>query len=179
MEVDVLYREDMETDTVAAGLRRLLIARHGQDDFTLTTQAQMLETLGSILGVLTFAVGALGGISLLVGGVGILTILTITVRERIGEIGLLRALGATHAQVLLLFLSESVILAGLGGVAGLVIGIGGAAALHALAPGLPVHTPWYYVALSETIALTIGLLSGVLPARHAARMNPVDALRAE
>ena len=179
MEIDVLYREDMETDAVARGIKRLLTARHGQEDFTLTTQEQMLDTLGSILGVLTFAVGALGGISLLVGGVGILTILTITIRERTGEIGLLRALGATHAQVLWLFLAESVILAGLGGIAGLVIGVGGAALLHALAPDLPVHTPWYYVALAEAIALTIGLLSGVLPARHAARMDPVEALRAE
>lgn len=179
MEVDVLYREDMETETVAAGIKRLMTARHGQEDFTLTTQEQMLDTLGSILSVLTFAVGALGGISLLVGGVGILTILTITVRERTGEIGLLRALGATHAQVLWLFLAESVILAGLGGAAGLVIGVGGAALLHALAPALPVHTPWYYVALAEVIALSIGLLSGVLPARHAARLDPVEALRAE
>jgi len=179
MEIDVLYRDDMDTATVAAGLKRLLTARHGQDDFTLTTQEQMLDTLGSILGVLTFAVGALGGISLLVGGVGILTILTITVRERTGEIGLLRALGATRNQVLWLFLAESVFLAGLGGAAGLAIGVGGAALLHALAPGLPVHTPWYYVALAEGIALTIGLLSGVLPARHAARMDPVEALRAE
>ncbi len=179
MEIDVLYRQGIDADEAASAIRRLLIARHGQEDFTITTQAQMLEVLGSVLGMLTAAVATLGGISLLVGCVGILTIMTLGVRERIGEIGLLRALGATRADILRIFLVEATLLAALGGLAGLLIGIGGAALLHFFIPALPVHTPVRYVLLAEVLAALIGLLSGVLPARRAALLDPVQALRSE
>lgn len=179
MEIDVLYREGLDAGTVAAAIKRLLMARHGQEDFTITTQAQMLEVLGSVLGMLTAAVATLGGISLLVGSIGILTIMTIGVRERIGEIGLLRALGATRAQILQIFLLEATVLAVLGGLAGLLIGIGGAGLLHFFIPALPVHTPVRYVLAAELLAALIGLLSGVLPARRAALLDPVQALRSE
>ena len=92
---------------VAERVRELLIRRHGREDFTITTQDQMLEVLGSVLDVLTLSVAALGGISLAVGGIGILTIMTIAVRERRREIGLLRALGAGRDQILGLFLLEA------------------------------------------------------------------------
>jgi putative ABC transport system permease protein len=179
MEIDVLYKEGLDADKVAKAIRRLLMARHGQEDFTITTQAQMLEVLGSVLGMLTAAVATLGGISLLVGSVGILTIMTIGVRERIGEIGLLRALGATRTQILQIFLLEATVLAILGGFAGLLIGIGGAGLLHFFIPALPVHTPVRYVLAAELLAAAIGLLSGVLPARRAALLDPVRALRSE
>jgi putative ABC transport system permease protein len=179
MEIDVLYRKGAPVDEVVAGIRRVLVARHGHDDFTITTQQQMLDVLGSVLNVLTFAVGALGGISLLVGGIGILTIMTIAVRERTSEIGLLRALGARRRQVLGLFLGEATVLAAMGGMLGLVIGAGGAQLLHWALPALPVHTPWSYVLLAETLAAAIGLLAGVLPARTAASLDPVEALHAE
>jgi len=91
----------------------------------------MLEVLGSVLNVLTFAVGALGGISLVVGGIGILTIMTIAVNERRSEIGLLRALGARQYQILNLFLGEALVLSAVGGLLGLLLGAGGAQALHA------------------------------------------------
>lgn len=179
MEIDVLYAEGAPLEEVVAGIRRILLARHGGEDFTITTQQQMMDVLGSILGVLTFAVGALGGISLLVGGVGIFTIMTIAVRERRNEIGLLRALGASRSQVLSLFLAEAVLLALLGGFLGLLMGTGGAWLLHAALPALPVHTSGQYVLMAEAVALLIGLLAGVLPARGAASLAPVDALRAE
>ncbi len=179
MEIDVLYREGVDVAEVVSAIRRVLLARHGQEDFTITTQAQMLEVLGSVLGMLTAAVGTLGGISLLVGSVGILTVMTIGVRERIGEIGLLRALGATRADVLRIFLVEATVLAALGGLAGLLIGIGGGVLLHFFIPALPVHTPVRYVLLAELLAACIGLLSGVLPARRAAMLDPVEALRSE
>ena len=166
-------------DTVRAGIERLLRARHGSEDFTVTTQQQMLDVLGSVLEVLTFAVAALGGISLFVGGVGILTIMTIAVRERRSEIGLLRAIGARRSQVLGLFLLESLLLSAAGGLAGLVIGLGLAVTIKILVPSLPVHPSMEYAFLAELLAMAIGLAAGVLPARHAARLQPLDALRAE
>jgi len=179
MEIDLLYKEGAPVDEVIAGIRRVLTGRHGYEDYTITTQQQMLDVLGSVLDVLTFAVGALGGISLLVGGVGILTIMTIAVSERTAEIGLFRALGATRTQIMILFLGEAIVLAAIGGLAGLVLGAGGAQMLHFMVPELPVHTPWSYVLLAEGLAISIGLLAGVLPARRAAHLDPVEALRAE
>ncbi len=179
LEIDVLYAEDADVDKVVASIKRTLMARHGREDFTITTQQQMLEVLGSILNVLTFAVGAIGGISLLVGAIGIVTIMTIAVNERINEIGLIRALGARQGQVLSLFLGEAIVLAALGGLTGLGLGIGLAQLLHLLLPALPVHTSWVFVVLAEVIAVVIGLAAGVLPARRAARLDPIEALRTE
>jgi putative ABC transport system permease protein len=139
----------------------------------------MLEVLGSVLDVLTMAVGALGGISLLVGAVGILTIMTISVRERTAEIGLLRALGAGRRSIMLLFMGEATVLGAMGGMAGLVLGLGASQFLSAIVPALPTHTPWSYVMLAEIMAAAIGLGAGVLPARHAAGLDPIEALRAE
>ena len=179
MEIDILYGQGMRPDEVVAALKRVLLARHGQEDFTLTTQQQMLDVLGRVLNMLTAAVGSLGGISLLVGCVGILTVMIIGVRERTAETGLLRALGATRWQVLTIFLAEATVLAALGGLAGLVLGIGAAWLLHGFFPILPVRIPWFYVLLAEFFALLIGLLAGVLPAMHAASLDPVEALRSE
>ena len=179
MEIDILYHSGADAEAVAEAVKERLIARHGKEDFTITTQEQMLEVLNKVLGVLTFAVGALGGISLLVGAVGILTIMTIAVRERTGEIGLLRAIGTTRRQVLLLFLGEATVLAAIGGLAGLGVGIGGALLLNLAVPALPVSIAWDYVLLAEGLALFIGLAAGVWPARNAARLDPVEALRTE
>lgn len=179
MEIDLLYAAGSSADEIAKKIKGLLITRHGAEDFTITTQEQMLDVLGSVLNILTLAVGALGGISLLVGGVGILTIMTIGVKERTAEIGLLRAIGAGRKQILLLFLGEAVVLASIGGLAGLVIGAGGAWLLGTAVPSLPTHTPWSYVVLAEIMAALIGLLAGVLPAHHAANLDPIEALRAE
>ncbi|MDX1593397.1 MAG: ABC transporter permease [Gammaproteobacteria bacterium] len=178
-EVDVLYAAGSNVEALEKTVRETLVARHGQEDFTIVTQQQMLDVLDSVLGVLTFAVGALGGVSLLVGGVGVLTIMTIAVSERTGEVGLLRALGADSGQVLALFLGEAVALAALGGLLGLLLGVGGVLLIALLLPALPVALSPFYLALAEAIAVTIGLAAGVLPARRAAGMEPVRALRAE
>lgn len=179
MEIDLLYTPGTRAETIAARVRELLIHRHGNEDFTIITQDQMLDSLGSVLDILTLAVGALGAISLLVGGVGILTIMTIAVKERTGEIGLLRAIGASRSQILSLFLTEAVVLASLGGMVGLAVGVGGATLLGLAIPALPTHIAWEYVLAAETTAALIGILAGVTPALRAARLDPVQALRDE
>jgi putative ABC transport system permease protein len=179
MEIDLLYDPGQDGAAVAERAKALLKLRHGAEDFTITTQDQMLDVLGSVLDVLTAAVGALGGISLAVGGIGILTIMTIAVRERRREIGLLRALGAGQGQILVLFLGEAVVLASLGGLAGLAAGAAGAWLLGAAVPALPTRIAWDFVLLAEVVAALIGLGAGVLPALSAARLDPVEALRDE
>jgi putative ABC transport system permease protein len=179
MEIRVLYEPTAPLAEVEAGLKRILIARHGSEDFTVTPQQKMLEVFGTVLNAITFAVAAIGAISLVVGAVGILTILTIAVAERTGEIGLLRAVGATRRSILLLFLGEAALLAALGGAAGLAIGSGTAALLGLVFPSLPVHTPWLYALAAEAMAIVVGLIAGVLPAYRAARLDPIEALRGE
>jgi len=179
VEIDMLYREGVPVDKVVAGIKRVLTARHGREDYTITTQEQMLDVLGSILNVLTIAVGAIGGISLLVGGIGIITIMTINVNERISEIGLIRALGGRHSQILFLFLGEATVLSAIGGLFGLILGIGIGQLLGVIFPALPIHTPWIFVIMAEAMAILIGLAAGVVPALYAAKLDPVEALRAE
>ncbi len=179
MEIHLAYRADAAVETVSADARRILTARHGREDFTLTAQQQMLDTLGTVLDVLTFAVAALGGISLLVGAVGMVTLMHIAVAERVAEIGLLTALGITRAQIRTLFLMESTVLSTLGGLGGLALGAGLAWLLKTVVSGLPVNIPWDYALGALVVSVLIGLAAGVAPALRAARLNPVEALRAE
>jgi putative ABC transport system permease protein len=145
MEIDITFREDDSADAVARALKGLLLARHGQEDFTIKTQEQMLSVLDSILRLLTAGVAAIGAISLLVGAVGITTIMTITVAGRTSEIGLFRAIGAPRSQIRNLFLVEAAIL----GAAGGVLGITGAVTLVRLVrigvPDFPIDLEWMYV----------------------------------
>ena len=179
MEISLTYSEGANAQRVVDAAKTILVARHGREDFTVVTQADMLRTLSNILDILTMAVAALGSISLLVGGVGIVTIMTIAVTERTGEIGLLVALGAKRATVLRLFLGEAIVLSAVGGVLGLAIGIALAQLVRLAVPALPVQTPLMFVVLAEMVAVVIGLLAGVLPARRASLLDPVQALRAE
>lgn len=179
MEVDLLYRADLSAERVADRVRARMLERHGREDFTVTTQDQMLQVLGDILGILTLAVAGLGGISLLVGGVGILSIMTIMVTERRAEVGLLCALGARRSQILGLFLLDAALLAGLGGLLGLGVGVGLALLLDLFIPALPVTLSLGHILLAEAIAVFIGLFSGIAPALHAAGLDPVVALHAE
>ena len=178
-EINLAVEEGASAKAVAERIRQRLLERHGREDFTLVTQEEMMSTLSNILNVLTLAVGALGGISLLVGGVGIVTIMTIAVSERTGEIGLLVALGARRRTILGLFLFEAIALSALGGLMGLALGVGLAQIIHLLLPALPVHTPPSFVLMAEGLAAAIGLAAGVLPAHRAAGLDPVAALRAE
>jgi putative ABC transport system permease protein len=179
-EIDVLFFETASVHRVEAAITRLLTDRHrGNDDFTITTQEAMLEVFGNVMNVVTVAVGAIAGISLLVGAVGILTMMWIAVRERTSEIGLVRAVGASRRQVQMVFLAEAAALSTVGGVLGLLAGLGLCALLRMAVPGLPVHTPLAFVFAALLVSLITGLLSGVLPARRAATLDPIEALRTE
>jgi putative ABC transport system permease protein len=179
-EIDMLAANNDEIDPVAARVRTLLIDRHdGQEDFTITTQKEAQSTINGILGIITGVVTAIAAISLLVGAIGILTIMWIVVQERIAEIGLIKALGARRIQILLWYLSEAAVTAIVGGVVGLLVGLGGAVLLARLVDGLAVSVQAEIVGAAMLMALLVGLTAGVVPAQRAARLDPVDALRAE
>jgi putative ABC transport system permease protein len=179
-EIDVLFANASLAKEVESTVRAALIARHGdREDFTLTSQTEMLGVFGNIMNIITGAVGAIAGISLVVGAIGILTMMWIAVGERTHEIGLARAIGATRRQVQALFLVEASVLAALGGLFGLLGGLALCALLRAALPGLPVHTPAVFAAAALAVSAATGLASGVLPARRAAGLDPVDALHAE
>jgi putative ABC transport system permease protein len=178
-EIDLVYANVRETARVEAEVKRVLTARHGDEDFTVTSQEAMLEVFGNVLEVVTMAVGAIAGISLLVGATGILTMMWIAVGERTSEIGLVRALGATRGQVQALFLAEAVALATAGGLAGIAFGLGVGALLRVAVPGLPVETPLRFVLAGLAVSMLTGIVSGVAPARRAALLDPIEALRAE
>ena len=179
MEIQIAYLPGAPLDAVVQDAKRILVARHGREDFTLRPQQQMLDTLSTVLEVLTFAVAALGGVSLMVGAVGMVTLMHIAVAERVSEIGLLTALGATRARIRILFLMESTVLSTLGGLVGLVVGTSIAWILKTLVGGLPVSIPWDYVMGALALSVLVGLAAGVVPAMRAARMDPVEALREE
>lgn len=180
VEIDVLVSNASVVDSVVSRMRHSLMVRHGgEEDFTITTQTGMLETLGRIIRIISLAVVGIGAISLLVGAIGILTMMWISVNERTSEIGLAKAIGATPRQILWLFLCEAVMLSTAGGVVGLLVGMGLARVIHLFIPALPVQTPLGYVLLALGVSLVVGLASGILPARRAAALDPVAALGAE
>ncbi len=180
LEIDAMFSKGRSGADVAEGIRRALLARHdGDEDFTIITQDEMLAVLGRVLDVVNVAVGGIGAISLIVGAIGILTMMWISVSERTAEIGVAKAIGATSGQILALFLLESSALSLAGGVLGVGAGLGLARLLLVAVPGLPLVTPLRFVAAALAVSLAVGLLSGVLPARRAAALDPVDALRAE
>ncbi len=179
-EIDLLYANADEAELVKERVRQVLMERHGgTEDFTVLTQEAMLEVFGNVMNIITMSVGAIAAISLLVGAIGILTMMWIAVGERTPEIGLVRAIGASRRQVRLLFLAESAGLATLGGLLGLAGGLGICAVLRDAVPGLPVHTPTVFVVIAVVVSLFTGLVSGVLPAQRAALLDPIEALRAE
>jgi len=179
MEIHLLYKSNTAVERVEKAIKRNLIARHGREDFTIVTQNQMLKSMNSILNILTLAVAALGSISLLVGSVGILTIMTIAVSERISEIGLLRAVGAERRTIFQLFLCEALALSAAGGLCGVLLGIAIVQILDAALPALPVELAWAYIVAAFMVSLLIGIAAGVAPAMKAARLEPLEALRAE
>jgi putative ABC transport system permease protein len=179
MEIDIFFNPRSTSEAMAAKISQLLIDLHGFEDFTVVTQDQVLSTMDNILSILTFAGAGLGAISLLVGGVGITTILMITVNERITEVGLLRALGGTVWEVRTLFLGEALVLGLIGGVCGILLVAFLLILIFLFVPGLPVALSPKIVLGALGISMLIGLVAGSRPAARAAKLTPIDALRAE
>ena len=164
---------------LAAAERRVLdviAARHGELDVTVVTQDAVLGALGRIMLALTLALAGIGAISLGVAGVGIMNVMLVSVAERTSEVGLLKALGAAPRQVLALFVTEAALLSAAGGAAGVLLGGALVRLAGALWPALPVHVPPWAVAAALLVALVVGVVFGVLPARRAMRLQPVEAL---
>lgn len=179
MEVDVVFSEGTTSSQMLERIKAVMMKRHGQEDFTLTSQDEMLSSMNRILGILTMGVAALGGISLLVGGVGIFTIMTTNLTERTAEIGLLRAIGCPRRQLLSLFLGEAVMLSLFGAFIGIVITAVVVALLSLLAPAFPVQIQFSTLGLAIAVAVITGLISGIWPAYKSSRLSPIEALRGE
>jgi putative ABC transport system permease protein len=148
------------------------------DDFTIQNQATLLATERETTGSMTLLIGSVAGISLLVGGVGILAVMLMSVRERTREIGLRRALGALRRDIRNQFLLESAVLAGAGGVAGVVGGVGLSLAVSSLGYW-PAMISWPAASVAFTFSVLVGVFFGLYPAAQAAKLEPIEALRAE
>jgi putative ABC transport system permease protein len=179
MEIDVMYQENTDIQDLIELVKKRLINRHGAEDFTIVSQDQMLASLDDILNVVRFAGIAIGAISLLVGSVGIYTILTITLTQRKGEVGLLRALGMQQDLLIKLFLGEAVFIAIVGGVAGLILLGFIQLSLSIMLPQLPHLFTLTSISLGLGVSIAVGLIAGALPAFKASRLPPIEALRAE
>ncbi|HEX7077710.1 MAG TPA: ABC transporter permease [Candidatus Eisenbacteria bacterium] len=179
-EIDVLASSPEDIDPLAARIKDVLRQRHqGREDFTITTQAEAMVVVNRILGIVTGVVTAIAGISLLVGAIGILTILWIVVRERTAEIGLAKALGAKASQIRAWYLFEAAATSAAGGGIGLAVGLLLSRLLAAVVPGLSTATPAGIVLAALGMAIAVGLAAGVAPAMRAAALDPIEALRAE
>ncbi len=154
----------------------LLRERHRVDDVTVITQDAVLSAFSSILGALTLALVAIASVSLTVAGVGIMNVMLVSVTERRREIGLLKAVGATDAQVLTAFLTEAMILSTAGGLAGLGLGLVAVRIFVHVYPGFPASPPAWSLAAALGTAVLVGTVFGVVPARRATRLDPVSAL---
>ena len=148
------------------------------DDFLIRTQADLLDTAQSVNQVFTMLLGATAGISLLVGGIGIMNIMLVSVSERTREIGIRKAIGAKHADIMMQFVIEAIVLSLSGGVAGILFGLVGADLVSKFAKWTTMVTP-ISVVLSFFVSIIIGLFFGIYPARRAAKLDPIVALRAD
>jgi putative ABC transport system permease protein len=177
--LDSIFVRAGSTDTIEqdrAVVERVLGERLSEDEFSVVSQDEIIGVVGDVLQILTVVLGAIAGISLLVGGVGVSNIMLVSVSERTREIGLRKALGARTRDITVQFLLEAVVLTVLGGTIGLALGVGGASLVATFAP-VPAEVTWWSIALALGVSVGVGLVFGVLPARRAGRLDPVEALR--
>ncbi|MBC8171380.1 MAG: ABC transporter permease [Anaerolineae bacterium] len=182
--VVVQAKDSSRVDEVAQQIRLTLreereINFRDEDTFQVFTQTELLDTFGSVTALITVFLGVLAGISLLVGGIGIMNIMLVTVTERTREIGLRKAVGAQKGDILLQFLTEATVLALTGGLAGILLSILAAGLVAAVVPDLDVYVQFSSVLLATLISALIGIFFGIYPANRAASLNPIDALRYE
>ncbi len=169
---------------VQEDITQLLRERHrisylNEDDFTVINQADLITIFGDILGALTLFLGSIAGISLLVGGIGIMNIMLVSVTERTREIGLRKAVGAKRRDILGQFLLEAVTLSFTGGLLGIAIGVSGAQLISRFQEGFSAVVTLDVILIAVLFSLAVGLFFGIYPAHRASRLNPIDALRYE
>ncbi len=172
----VRVRDPAFLDQTVADIRALLKARHSVEDFNIFNPVELQEMVDEALATATMILGAIGSIALLVGGIGIMNIMLISVTERTREIGIRLATGARRTDILVQFLVEAVVVSGVGGLIGIVIGVGIGGLLEAIVPDLRMAYTGLPMIAAFTCAAGTGLVFGFAPARNAARLNPVDAL---
>jgi putative ABC transport system permease protein len=185
--VDLIYAQvanEERQEAAIAEIELVLRDQHSityrdEDDFTVLSQKEIASAFSQVTGILTTFLGIIAGISLLVGGIGIMNIMLVSVTERTREIGLRKAVGAKHRDILWQFLIEAVLLATVGGLLGLLLGIVSAGITSTLTQSLRATVDWTAVVGAITISAAVGLVFGVYPAVRAARLNPIDALRYE
>jgi putative ABC transport system permease protein len=178
-------RSTEDIERVRDGIINLLRQRHHlesdqPDDFKVRIQDEILKTVSTILGSITAVVAGVVGVALLVGGIGIMNIMLVSVTERTREIGVRKAMGARRQDVLVQFLIEAVTLAFLGGFLGIALGYGaGVFVSHLIPDWPPAHVPLWAVGIAFGFSAAVGIFFGIYPAGKAARLDPIDALRYE
>lgn len=182
IQLTVTHLDEMET--VTEKIRKLLRQSHriknGNDDFKIQSSEQLKESFSKITSTVTLVMGGIVSISLLVGGIGIMNIMLVSVTERTREIGICKAIGAKRHYILLQFLMESLVLCLMGGLIGLMIGYALGMGLAAMIPNFPpAHVPWWAVAISVGFSALIGIVFGIVPAAKAANLDPIESLRYE
>jgi putative ABC transport system permease protein len=169
-----------DVDTAIVQIKDILIKRHAhKEDFTIQTQGAMLSTMNTILSVLTAVLGGIAGISLLVGGIGIMNIMLVSVRERTREIGIRKALGARNRDIMAQFMIEAMTLSGAGGIIGIIAGVGLALIIPVFVDVLPTSVSLWSIFMAFSFSAAVGVFFGVYPARKAAHQDPIQALRYE
>ncbi|MBS7013081.1 MAG: ABC transporter permease [Veillonella sp.] len=181
--VYVVASDDNGIDRLQSDIENLLRVRHSikdtnLDDFNIQNMKSIMETMEQTTGTLTLFLGAVAAISLVVGGIGIMNIMLVSVTERTREIGIRKALGATYFVIVTQFLIEAVVISLMGGLIGIALGIG-ASKLIGLASGMSTVISVPTIILSFAFSMAIGLVFGIYPARKAAKLNPIDALHYE
>ena len=158
-------------------MKQRLIERHDEEDFTCVRQDAVLESLSSILGILTLVVAGIASISLAVAGIGIMNVMLVSVSERRDEVGLLKAVGASRRQILFIFLLEATLLSSAGGLLGLALGTALISVGDRFYPTMDLVAPLWAVVAVLALSLGTGIVFGVLPAWRASRLDPVAALQ--